>query len=215
MAAGVEHVHERLPKQVARVRVPEEFAPGGIDVDDDAFLHVCDRIGRAGHERTHLVTVLAGGRKRAAQGMVQPCSVECARGNGLQPAAGSQCHDVGGTKLEATHEVGFGERLAYHEHRHLRGETSALLHCTADFIGIGDAEEQQLWRIVRAERVREVVEFRHPRAVNCLARVTQGAVDDLDGVLLPGQDDHWNGADFAQLLPRQARTGPAGPPACM
>ena len=101
------------------------------------------------------------------------------------------------------------ERLAYHEHRHLRGETSALLHCTADFIGIGDAEEQQLWRIVRAERVREVVEFRHPRAVNCLARVTQGAVDDLDGVLLPRQDDHWNGADFAQL-PTPSGTDQAG-----
>ena len=120
MAAGVEQVHERLPKQVARIRVPEEFAPGGIDVHDDAFLHVRDRIGRARHERTHLVTVLAGGRKRAAQRMVEPCGVECARGDGLQPAAGSQCHDVGGTEFEATHEVGFGERLTYHEDRHLR-----------------------------------------------------------------------------------------------
>ncbi len=154
VAAGVEQVHERLAEQVARIRVAEEFAPGGIDVDDDAFLHVRDRIGRARHERTHLVAVLAGGRERAVQRMVEPRGVEFARGDGLQPAAGSQRHDVGGTEFEATNEVGLGERLAHHEGRHVRSETSALLHCAAEFVRIGDAEEQQLWRIGRAERVR-------------------------------------------------------------
>ncbi len=39
--------------------------------------------------------------------------------------------------------------------------------------------------IGRDERVREVAEVSHPRAVNRLARVAQCAVDDLDGVLLP------------------------------
>ena len=108
MAAGVEHVHERLTEQVAWIRVPEEFAPGGIDVHDDAFLHVRDRVGRARHERTHLVAVLTSGRERAVECVVEPCGVKCARGDGLQPAAGSQCHDIGGTELEAMNEVGFG-----------------------------------------------------------------------------------------------------------
>ena len=199
VAAGVEHVHERLAEQVARIRVPEEFAPGRIDVDDDAFLHVRDRVGRARHERAHLVAVLTGGGERAVQCIVEPCGVEFARGDGLQPAAGSQRHDVGGTELEATNEVGFGERIAHHEGRHTRSETRTLLHRAVEFVRVGDAEEQQLWRIGRAERVREVAELPHPRAVNRLARVAQGAVDDLDGVLLPRQDDHWNGADFAQF----------------
>lgn len=88
-------------------------------------------------------------------------------------------------------------------------KASALLHCVAEFVRIGDAEKQQLWRIGRDERVREVAEFPHPRAVNRLARVAQGAVDDLDGVLLPRQDDHWNGADFAQL-PTPLGTDQAG-----
>ena len=32
-----------------------------------------------------------------------------------------------------------------------------MLHCAFEFVRIGDAEKQQLWRIGRAERVREVV----------------------------------------------------------
>ena len=114
-----------------------------------------------------------------------------------------------GAELEAANEVVLGERLAHHEDRHVRGEACALLHRAAEFVRVGDAEEQQLRRIGRAERVGEVGEVPHPGAVHGLAGVAQGAVDDLDGVLLPGQDDHWNGAGFAQL-PTPSGADPAG-----
>ena len=123
VAAPLEQVHERLPEQVARVSTAEEIAPGRVHVDDDAFLHVRDRIGRAGHERAHLIAVLPRRGQRAIERLVEAGRVEFARGDGLQPPAGAERDDVLRAEFQAAHEVRLGERLADDERRHARGES--------------------------------------------------------------------------------------------
>jgi hypothetical protein len=159
---------------------------------------VRDRVGRTGHERAHLVAILSRRRERAVQCIVEPGRVELARGDGLQASACCQGDHVARAKFQPAHEVGFGDRIAHHERRHTRGETLTLCHGIFQFLRVRDAEEQQLWCVRRRERVGEIREVSHPRAMHGLARVAQGAVDGFDGVLLPRQDDHRNRTGFGQ-----------------
>ena len=48
---GVEGIHQRRADDRVGIREAVQLEPRRIRVDDDAFLHVRDRIGRAGHER--------------------------------------------------------------------------------------------------------------------------------------------------------------------
>ncbi len=198
VAAAVEQVHQRLAQQVARLRMAKELAPGRIDVDDDPFLDVRDRVGRAGHERAHLVAVLARGGKRAVQRVIEPRGREFACRNRLQAAAGVQRHHVRRAEFEAAQQVVLGERLAHDQRRHARGEPLPLLHRALEFAGVADTEKEQLWRAGGRQRIGQVRHLAHPGAMHHVAGVAQRAVDDLDGVLLPRQDHHWNGAVFAQ-----------------
>ena len=87
VAALLEEVHQRLAEQGRRFLVAEQLDPGRVDVDDDAFLHVGDRVGRPGHEGLHLVAVLAGRGQRAGQRAVEARGVQFAGSHGLQPRA--------------------------------------------------------------------------------------------------------------------------------
>ena len=64
---GVECVHQRRADERVRIRQAVQIEPRGIGVDDDAFLHVRDGVGRAGHERLQLVAILARRADRAVE----------------------------------------------------------------------------------------------------------------------------------------------------
>ncbi len=67
LARRVERVHQRAAERGVLIGVAEELGPGLIRVDDDAVLHVRDRVDRAGHEVFELAFVLARGLERLVQ----------------------------------------------------------------------------------------------------------------------------------------------------
>jgi hypothetical protein len=199
MATGLEQVHQRLAEQVAGITAPEELDPRWIHVDDDAFLHVRNGIGRACHEGAHLVAILVGGCKRAAQGMIEAGGVQFSRCYRLQSRVGMQRDDILCAHFDSLDQVCLGNRVAHHQRGHARREPCTLLQGGREFVAIDETEEQQLWR-TRCEGIGEVCQVAHPGAMHRVAGVAQDAVDDFDGILLPRQDDDWDGADFGQNL---------------
>ena len=70
---------------------------------------------------------------------------------------------------------------------------------------IGQTHENQLGLALR-QRVAKGGEIAYPGAMHRVTGVTQGAVDDLDGFLMPRIDDERDGARFSQLFPAQRRS---------
>ena len=81
---GIERVHQRRADERVGVRQAVQLEPRGIGVDHDAFLHVRDGVGRAGHERLQLIAILARGADRAVERARLAMRFELARDDGLQ-----------------------------------------------------------------------------------------------------------------------------------
>ena len=89
-----EIIHQGLRLHRGRVLETEQVEPRGIRIDDDALLDVRDRIGRAGHERAHLVAVLACRGERTGEGAVERSEMQFALGDSRQPRPRLQRDDV-------------------------------------------------------------------------------------------------------------------------
>src|SRR5690606_39302914 len=84
MALRIERVHEWRANDRFCIRQAEQLKPGGIGVDDDAFLYVRDRVGRASHKGLELFAVLARRVDRRLQGARLLVGIELARYHGAR-----------------------------------------------------------------------------------------------------------------------------------
>ncbi len=198
VATLVEEIHQRLAEQGRRLLVTEQLYPGRVHVDDDALLDVGDRVRGARHEGLHLVPVLPGGGERAGERAVETGGMQLAAGDRLQPRARVERHDVLGAELQGRGEVVLGQCVAHEQGGHLRRKALSRLEGRQGLVGIGRADEYQL-RSGRGQRVAERRHVAYPRAVHRVPGVAERAVDDLNGVLLPGEDHHWNRAGLGQV----------------
>ena len=198
VTALLEEIHQRLAEQGGRLLVAEQLDPCRVDVHHDALLDVRDRVGGARHEGLHLVPVLAGGCERACERMIEAGGMQLATGDRLEPRARAQGHDILRAELQGLGEVVLGQRVAHQQGGHLRRVALARLERRQRLFGIGRAEEDQLRPALR-QRVSQRRQVAHPRAVHRVPGVAERAVDDLNGVLLPGQDHHWNRAGLGQV----------------
>jgi hypothetical protein len=149
VAALVEEVHQWLAEHRAGIRVAEELDPGRVHVDDDALLHVGDRVRRARHECLHLVAVLVCRGKRAGERSVQPRRAQLAGRDRLEPRPCRKCHDVLCSQFHRLGQVGLCERLADQDGRHMGSVAIADLERRASLFGVRDAQEDELGRGLR------------------------------------------------------------------
>ncbi len=204
MSLGLEQIHQRRAGERIVARVAEELEPGAIGVDDDAFLNVCDRIGRAFEEALQLLAILARRGQGRGQRPLQAVRAQLAAHHRLQAAAVGERHHVLGARAHRLGDDRLVDLIAHDHDRHLR---CALLldlderaQVDAELVDEGD---QQLGIELR-DGIRQVARVRQPRAVHRMAGIAQRAVDGLDVVLRPSHDDQWNRALFAHVqIPRQ------------
>ena len=77
--AVIEQVHQRLADDRAAVVVAEQLEPGLVGVDDDAFLHLQDRVVRALQHRLQLAAVVARGLQRGVERALEAERAQLAR----------------------------------------------------------------------------------------------------------------------------------------
>ena len=107
-------------------------------------------------------------------------------------------------------EVGLADRFPDQDRGHLGRVAIAGVDGGLCLVVVRDAQEDELGLGLR-QRLAEARDVPYPAAVNGLPRVAEGAVDDLDRVLLPGEDDERDGAGFGQaaFLGGPGSCGPA------
>ncbi len=112
-----ERIHQRLADDRRRILEPGQLDPGRICIYDDAFLHVHDRVGRAGHEGLHLVAILVRGGERAGERAVEPGEMKLAFGHGPEPLPCLERDHVARAKLERPVQTVLGDRVAHEDDR--------------------------------------------------------------------------------------------------
>ena len=204
MSLGLEQVHQRSAGERIVARVAEQLEPRAIGIDDDAFLHVRDRVGGAFEEPLQLLAIFARRGQRRRQRPLEAMRAQLAAHHRLQAAAVGERHHVLGARAHRFGDHGLVDLLAHDHHRHFG---SALLldlderaQVDAELVDEGD---EQLGIELR-DGIRQVARVRQPRAMHRMAGIAQRAVDGLDVVLRPRHDDQWNRALFAQVrIPRE------------
>ena len=83
-----------------------------------------------------------------------------------------------------------------------RGVPRVQLDGRRRILGVGQADEHQL-RFAICERVAERGQIAHPGAMHRMPRVTQSAVDDLDGFLVPRKNDREESRSFRPTVSRR------------
>jgi hypothetical protein len=198
MTVGIEKIHERLRDDRRDVGQPEQLEPGRIGIDDDTFLDMRDRVGRAGHERAHLVAVLAGRCQRAGKRSVETRKVQFALRDGGQPRLRAQRHHVARAAHDRGREVVFGQRVADQDDRHVRRMPITDVDDWRGILAIREAREHQP-RMRLRERVAQTSQLTYPGAMHGMSSIAQRAVDQLARILMPRQHDDRNRCRFGQL----------------
>jgi hypothetical protein len=193
----LEQVHERRAGERVVARVAEQLEPRPVGIDDDALLHVGDRIGRAFEKPLQLLAVLARRGQSRRQRALQAVRAQLAGHDRLQAAAVGERHHILGAQAHRLRDRRLIDLFAHDQHGHLG--CGLLLDlgdgCEVD-LELVDERHEHLG-IELGDRVRQVAGVGQPGAVHRMAGLSQRAVDRLDVVLRPRHDDHRNGALFA------------------
>jgi hypothetical protein len=123
--AIVEQIHQRLADDAAAILVAEQFEPGLVGVDDDAFLHLQDRVVGTLQHRLELAAIVARGLQCRVERPFEAERTQLARQHGHHALGGGQRDDVTRAQLHARRDVGFGDVRAHDQERDLRRELVA------------------------------------------------------------------------------------------
>ncbi len=200
-----ERIHQRLADDRRRILDPGQLDPGRICIHDDAFLHVHDRVGRTGHEGLHLVAILVRGGERAGERTVEPGEMKLALGHGPEPLPCLERYHVARAKLERAVQTVLADRVAHQDDRDRARVRVAQLERGRGILGVGQAYERELG-LALLQRITVGGQIAHPGAMHRVACVTQGAIDDLDGFLVPRKDDERDRARLGQVVPARCRS---------
>ena len=123
--AVFEQIHQRLADDRAGVGVAEQFEPGLVGVDDDAFLHLQDGVVGTLQHGLQLAAIVARGLQRGVERALEAEGAQFARHHRLHAIGGRQRHDVARADAHARGDVAFGNLRAHEQHRHLGRELVA------------------------------------------------------------------------------------------
>ncbi len=141
-----------------------------------------------------------------ARALVESRGVQLAAGDGLQPRARMQRDDVLCAEFDRSAPRSASvNAVAHQDHRNVGGAALPRFQGGRRLVCVRDAQENEL-RPGLCQCVAEAGDVTDPGAVHGMPRIAQSAVDDLHGVLLPGQDDQRDRAGFDQgHSPRDGR----------
>ena len=128
MRFRLEQIHQRHARQRIVAGVAEQLEPGAVGIDDDALLHVSDRVGRAVQKVLQLFAIFARRGQRGGEGALQPVRPQLARGHRLQAAAVGQRDHILSAQAHRLGDRGLVDVLAHDQHRHLRSGLLPDLH---------------------------------------------------------------------------------------
>jgi hypothetical protein len=194
----IEGVHQRRAHDILGVRIAEQREPGGIRVDDDAFLHLRDRVGRALDDVLQLLLVFAGGSERRRQRAIEAVGPELATDHQLQPRDVRERHRVLRAERQGLGDHSLVELLAHDQHRHVGREARPEVHGARQVDDALVGEQHQHFGGRLGQRVAKVAGVRQPGHVNRVAGVPERLVDGLDIVLTAGQGNHRDGGGLLQ-----------------
>ena len=199
VVVGVEGVHQRRADDLLGIRIAEEREPGGIRVDDDAFLHLGNGVGRSFDDVLQLLLRLARRGERRGQRAVEPVGAKLTADDELQPRHVDKRHRVLGAQGEGLGDRILVEFLAHDEHRHIRREARAEIHRAREVDNALVGKQHQHLGRGLGQRVAQVARVGKPRDVDRVARVPECLVDRLDIVLTARQGNHRNGGGWLQI----------------
>ncbi len=223
----IEQVHHRLADQA--VEAPEQLGPGGIGVDDDAFLNLHDGVVRSLQHGLELASGIARRLDGRIQRPLQSERAQLAQHDGIEACRAGQGNQVTGSREQRLRNQGFGGRffaecVRKDEHRHAGGDLIPNGDRRLQLDVSGGHVNQQL-RIDLGQGVCQVARLRNPGAMNRMARAAQGAVDRLDGIARGAEDDQRDRILLGQTasrsiahkndragITRRSRASPSGPP---
>jgi hypothetical protein len=207
MGFRIERVHQGRADDGLGICIAEQFEPGRIRIDDDAFLHEGNGIGRASHERLELVAILPRRTEGAVQCTCLAMCFELACDDCAQAGGRSQSHHIPRALLHGCGDDVLVHLIAGDEHRDARLGLSAHLHDLRRVGRVRTDEGDQHVRVRVLERLRQIRKLADPGAANRLAGIAQSAIDRFNVVLMAGQDDHGYGGLVSQAnLPIVARS---------
>ena len=190
--AIVEQIHQRLPDHGARIGVAEQFQPGLVGVDHDAFLHLQDGVVGTLQHRLQLAAIVAGGLQRGVERALQPERAQLARHHRLHAFGRRQRNDIARAEAHAQCDVGLGDLRSDQDHRHLRRELVAH-GGRLPGIRIGHIGADQQLGVQLLERLAQVAHRRNPGAVHGFARLAHQTIDELGRFALRRKNDQRNG----------------------
>ncbi len=183
-----EQIHDRLADEAVRRDDAEQLEPGRIGVDDDAFLHLDDRVVRAFENGFELPARIARRLECGFERAFQAERTQLASHHRLQAGGACKRDDIAGTARHGNGDAAFIEAFRHDDDRHGRGELIAHAGRAGEIVCTGIDEQQQLG-IQLPERVAKISQGRDPGAMDRMTRPSQDAVDLLDRIAGRAQND--------------------------
>ena len=174
VVVGIEGVHQRRADDLLGIRIAEEREPGGIRVDDDAFLHLRDRVGRALDDVLELLLGFARGGERRGQRAVEAVGAKFAADDELQAWNVRQRDRVLGAERERFGDHVLVDFLAHDQDRHVGRETRTEIHRAREVHDALVGEQHQHLGGGLGQGVAEVARVRQPGDVDRVARRSGG-----------------------------------------
>ena len=144
MRLRLEQIHQGRAGERILARVAEQLEPRSVGIDDDAFLHVSDRVGGALEESLQLLAILARRGERARERPLEAMCAQLAGHHRLQAAAVGERHHVLRARAHRVGDDGLVDLLAHDHDRHLGGalllDLHERAHVDAELLDEGDEQ---------------------------------------------------------------------------
>ena len=197
-----------VPTTSSRVRIAEQREPGRVRIDDDAFLHQRDGVGRALDDVLELLLRLARGRERRGERAVEPVG-RAARGR--RRAAGAA--RASASRRPARQARALLRRRSRPPSRARSGPARRGAKRARKSIALArstmpsSAKSMSISAEACVEGVAQVARVRQPGHVDRVAGIPQRLVDGLDVVLAARQGNHRDRGNWLQFRLREPRKG--------
>ncbi len=139
---GVEQVPDRLTQQGAGIAMPEQLEPGTVDLHDDAFLHLRDRIVGAMQCGLQLLAVFLRRPQGVGKRALHAQRAQLAADDRLHMRGAGQRGGVTRAVLHVRTDHSAVDLIAQHDQRHLGGQLVANRRQRSE-LGVGRAYTYQ------------------------------------------------------------------------